>query len=928
MHANINARTRLAMAALCAALIAGCGGDNPEKLLASAKAFVEKRDFNAAVIQLKTILQKQPDNAEARYLLGTTLLAIGDAPSAEKELRKAIEYHYKGPDASVRLAHAMRLQGEPKKVIKEFGSVTLPDGEAQAALLSEVGLSQIEAGSLPEGKAALEKAITLSPNSPGAKVGLAIVALRDGGDTAKAEGLIQDALTQDPKFVDALMVKADLQNAKKDEAGALATYQEVFKLAPFNFLGANNLIIIQNSKKDFDGARATLAAFRKAAPGDPRGSYLQAMIAYREGKLDAAREAVLQVLKVAPQYPQALLVAGSIEFDAHKYTQAAEYFRKLTEAMPEDPRTRGMLANAYLRAGQLDRAAAAIEPLMKAAPNSAAVLALAGELALAKGEASKATAFFEKAVANGAKDDSSVKTKLAQARMVTGEFDRAMRDLEALSAADSSNAQADLALISGYSAKRQFAKVLDATQALRKKLPDSPVPDYLDGNAHVGLGDLAKARESYEKALKKQADHMPSATSLAQLDLAAHKPDDAMGRFKAVLEKSPTSVPALLALAGIQNGIRQPRAETEATLSRAVKADPTSVDARVAMIDFLLAGGERDRALQTARDASAAIPDNADIVDRLGLALRASGDANQALASFGKAAALAPRSPLPHVHAAAVYIDAKNYTAAVTAMKKAVALEPANLANNEILARAQAASGNAAEALQTVRALQKTAPRNPGAYALEGNLQAASGHWADAETAYRKALGIAPTPQAAVSVYETMTKQGKQGPARAFALDWIEKQPKDTRMLRALGDTAMAAGDFKTAGEHYRTGLSRNPKDVILLNNLAWVSGQLKDPKAVDYARQALELAPDNPAVMDTLGVLLSDEGQVSEGLEMLRKARERSPATVPIRLNYARVLAKSGDKAGARKDLEELAATLPADSPARAEVQKVIASL
>ena len=50
----------------------GCA-DDPEALVASAKALLAKNDNSAAIIQLKNALQKDPDIAEARFLLGKAL---------------------------------------------------------------------------------------------------------------------------------------------------------------------------------------------------------------------------------------------------------------------------------------------------------------------------------------------------------------------------------------------------------------------------------------------------------------------------------------------------------------------------------------------------------------------------------------------------------------------------------------------------------------------------------------------------------------------------------------------------------------------------------------------------------------------------------------------------------------------------------------
>jgi lipopolysaccharide biosynthesis regulator YciM len=66
------------------------------------------------------------------------------------------------------------------------------------------------------------------------------------------------------------------------------------------------------------------------------------------------------------------------------------------------------------------------------------------------------------------KNNIASNVRLAQVRLATGETDRAMKDLEALSQTDKSQSQADLALIMAHVQRREFDKALAAVDALEK----------------------------------------------------------------------------------------------------------------------------------------------------------------------------------------------------------------------------------------------------------------------------------------------------------------------------------------------------------------------------------------------------------------------------------------------------------------------------
>jgi cytochrome c-type biogenesis protein CcmH/NrfG len=103
-------------------------------MLASARSYIDKQDHRAAAIQLKSLLQKNGQLGEARYLLGRSLLEQGDVAAAALELRKAADLKFDPVKVTPPLARALLAQGDHGAVTGQFGNVRLPDAAAQAEL--------------------------------------------------------------------------------------------------------------------------------------------------------------------------------------------------------------------------------------------------------------------------------------------------------------------------------------------------------------------------------------------------------------------------------------------------------------------------------------------------------------------------------------------------------------------------------------------------------------------------------------------------------------------------------------------------------------------------------------------------------------------------------------------------------------------------
>ena len=104
------------------------------------------------------------------------------------------------------------------------------------------------------------------------------------------------------------------------------------------------------------------------------------------------------------------------------------------------------------------------------------------------------------------------------------------------------------------------------------------------------------------------------------------------------------------------------------------------------------------------------------------------------------------------------------------------------------------------------------------------------------------------------------------------------------------------------------------------MNNLAWVLSVQGKKGAVDVARRAVALEPNNVNAMDTLAAALSVEGNDAEALALQKRAVQMGPKAHFLKLGLARLALKSKDFTLAREALDQLSA-LGKEFPAQAEV-------
>jgi putative PEP-CTERM system TPR-repeat lipoprotein len=499
-----------------------------------------------------------------------------------------------------------------------------------------------------------------------------------------------------------------------------------------------------------------------------------------------------------------------------------------------------------------------------------------------------------------------------------------MRELESAAEMDPGALQADLGIIAALMSKKEFDKALAAADRLAAKQPKNALPENVRGLVYAAKGDRKNARASFEKALELQFDFLPAAANLARMDIADKQPETARKRFETIVAKAPKNEQALLALAELQAATRVPLKEVLATVDRAVAANPSSAAARLAQIRLNARVNDPKAALATAQSAAAALPDNPQIVEALGRAQLAAGESNQAISSFNKLATLVPQSPVPLLLVARAHIANKNFEAATGTLQKALELQPERADVHRAAIAMYLAAGKPEEALADARAVQKARPKQAIGFVFEGEVLATERKYAEAAGAYAEALKRQPAPILVVRQSALLEAAGKPKDAEAVIARWLRENPKDLAVRFAVADRALRRKDYKAAAAGYRQILADEPNNVVAMNNLAWSLAQLNDPAALGYAEKAVALAPNSPAVADTLGWLLVERGETKRGAEILAKAAAGAPNALEIRMHYAKALMKSGDKSGARKELEAVAAA-QGESPLKAEAAELL---
>jgi putative PEP-CTERM system TPR-repeat lipoprotein len=449
----------------------------------------------------------------------------------------------------------------------------------------------------------------------------------------------------------------------------------------------------------------------------------------------------------------------------------------------------------------------------------------------------------------------------------------------------------------------------------------------LRGATHKGLDQPAESRKDFEQALARDPAYFPAIESLAALDVADSKIDQAIKRFESVLARQPSNLQAQLAIAGLTARKGAKTEEVAKLLAKAIRTNPTEPTPRLNLIELHISTRQWGAALNAAQEAVAALPASPELLDALGRVQAMSGDANQARASFNKLAAMQPGSPVPHVRLADMLTAAKNPDAAAQSLARALEIQPDFLEAQRKLAALEVKAGKYPAALKIAKTVQTQRPRQDAGYLLEGDVQIARKDVGAAVNAYQAGLKASPSTPVAIKLHATLVHAGRRADADAVAATWLKERPADTAFMNHLGLVALQQQSYEQAQRQFAAIVQRAPRHAPALNNLAWSMVQQAKPQALEYATRANEINPNQPAMMETLALALSLNGQLPQAVELQKKVVQLQPANNSFRLSLAKLYVQAGQPEQAKTELAILS-SLGDKFAGQPEVARMLKSL
>jgi superkiller protein 3 len=449
-------------------------------------------------------------------------------------------------------------------------------------------------------------------------------------------------------------------------------------------------------------------------------------------------------------------------------------------------------------------------------------------------------------------------------------------------------------------ASNRISAAQSELEQLVRTYPDVAALHHNLAVLHESKDELGEAIRHYQRAVELDPTtpmyHLHLGTALRSIGNLDRSADE--------LERATLLAPAWpLAAYWLADGysLLEQHEEAVKVLDTALQLNPLDPSLWHQRAEVLLRARQPQAALPAALKAVDLDPDLSLAQVVLGLVYHDLGQKDEAEAAQRKAIELGPPNESPYVNLANLVRDRGRLDEAEALYRKAIEMEPDDASALNGLGGVFFERRQMVEAEKWYRKAVEADPSSATFIGDLGNTLRFLGQLDQGEQLLRKAVELEPENAAAHVNLGILYWQRRQ---------WIEAE---LYMLKAgeldtnlpveqfLSLVYRDQGKLEQQEQALRQWLTRSTNSVEALNSLAWhlARRSIKLDEALTLAMRAAELAPTNAGVLDTLGWVHYQRGEMDQAETWLKKAVDLSgeaPASADIREHLKKVYEKKAD--------------------------------
>jgi tetratricopeptide (TPR) repeat protein len=521
--------------------------------------YVQGNQLRAAVAEAEELLKKNPDNLQARRMLGRIYTrSIGDTQQGkvnEEMVHKAIEQYQiittKDPtdmDSWLTLGRLQRVAQNSVEAEKAFKKALERDPSNEDALTG-LALVYSDVGDTKNMIDMLKQVTDRSPNERSlATLGQAYEQMHD---YANAADVFRKALELRP---DSLPIKRALAQdllSSGHEDEALKQYEELAQADEKDAVAPLRMSEIYRQKKMYDKAGAALAKARQIDGDNIEVRYEEVNLLDAEGKTDEAikklrgylDETVKKTYTGSDKSTRIMLLErlSALYRDSRQVKPAVDALREINSVDPDvGPRVEASIVETYRGAKDFKAALAEAEAAEKKYPKDRTVILEHASLTAEMGKVDQAAAEV-KSLLNGGDKDRETYVRLAEVYEKGKNYSEMGKALDQAEKLSESKQDKELVhFMRGAMLERQ-KKYGPAEAEFRKVLEINPQNDGALNYLGYMLADrgerLEEARDLIRKALEIQPDNGAYLDSMGWVNFRLNKLDEAERNLRESIEK-------------------------------------------------------------------------------------------------------------------------------------------------------------------------------------------------------------------------------------------------------------------------------------------------------------------------------------------------------------------------------------------------------